>query len=100
MHLGHGGRSIGEASGQVPGPGAGGEAVGVDAGEDGPGGDEEDGGVLGLSRCSRTNKANRMEARPRGPNQPAKSRVSNRVPDPVMPIRAGTMRMMVREATA
>ena len=49
---------------------------------------------------SSTSTANTIEARPRGPNQPAKATVGVRAPVPVNDSHTGAMRRIVRLMTA
>ena len=56
--------------------------------------------VSGALCSSSTTNAKRIDARPLGPNQPAKMRVSNEVPEPISDNIVGMMRTTVSDKTA
>ena len=54
----------------------------------------------GVSASSRTNSAKRIDARPRGPNQPRKPTVGRRTPEPINESATGIIRTAVKLSTA
>ena len=92
-------RLIGDPS---PVPGSqrpGGEAVGDDGQEDGPGRDL-DHGIRGEATFTQSLNVNTTDARPLGPNQPMNSTLDGRSPVPISDTATGTIRTTVRLKTA